>query len=190
MKKMISIRAHLLKLFLLTSLLVLGACATEPEPRRAEFMLPPPTTVVDPGDNILKASLGQYFKDQKSPAFSNYEYHRIDLNDDGRRDALVMVDSPYGYWCQQNGCTLLIMEAHNDEFTVVNKVSPLRPPLYKTGMKKNGWETLANRVSGRWSVAKNVLIEYDGQSYPEDLDNLEPAYGIAMTLTNHIFQYN
>ena len=177
--------------FAVLSLLITGACQSAPKQDHAtKAPLTPLPELVDPNDFQLQQSVLATLKTMGAPMHSNYDYRRIDLNDDGRRDALVMVDSPYGYWCQQNGCTLLIMEAHNDEFTVVNKVSPLRPPLYKTGMKKNGWETLANRVSGRWSVAKNVLIEYDGQSYPEDLDNLEPAYGIAMTLNNHIFQYN
>ena len=40
-----------------------------------------------------------------------YDFRRVDLNGDGKRDALVLFTNPYGYWCGDNGCSMLVMKA-------------------------------------------------------------------------------
>lgn len=134
--------------------------------------LPP----VDPSDKILKASVEGFLKETGAPVASGYDFNRIDLDSDGRRDALVLFKTPYGYWCDMHGCTMLVMKAGNDEFDLVNAIQPVREPLYISNMQSNGWKHLVARVSGRWDDgAKDVAMAYDGRQYPNNPAAL-PAY--------------
>lgn len=167
--------------------LMLGACASSSGPDE-EAPLVPMHYVVDPTDQELDGSVRGTLAEMKAPLYSGYEFRRIDLNKDGRRDALVLFKTPYGYWCGTHGCTMLVMEAHNDHFTLVNSIQPVRAPVYSTDSETNGWKDIIIRVSGRWDDAKDVAAKFDGKAYPIDPADIEPASGEEMDSVAYLFR--
>ncbi|HOO82720.1 MAG TPA: hypothetical protein PK513_09470 [Alphaproteobacteria bacterium] len=130
--------------------------------------------IIDPDDAILRESVSYFLENSEAPSASTYDFERIDLNEDGRRDALILFKTPYGYWCGTHGCTMLILRAHNNHFSLVNDIQPIREPVYISPAKSHGWKNLLVRVSGRWDKAKNVVMAYNGEKYPNDPSNLPP----------------
>lgn len=166
---------HRFKTALLATLLccTLSACGSTPEPH-VEGLTPLHFTPVDPDDTVLRSAVHKFLKKSEAPVSSNYRFARHDLNGDGRRDALVLFETPYGYWCGMHGCAMLVMKAHNDKFTLINAIQPVREPVYISEMKSNSWKNLVVRISGRWDKAKDVAMLFDGQKYPTNPSNLPP----------------
>ncbi len=129
---------------------------------------------IDPDDKVLIKAISQFLETTKAPAASTYNFVRTDLNEDGRRDALVLFKTPFGYWCGTHGCTMLVLRAHNDYFSLVNAIQPVREPVYISTVKSHGWKNLIVRVSGRWDKAKDVVMVHNGQKYPDNPSNLPP----------------
>lgn len=158
-------------LFLALFPVLLAACASDSD---RPTLTPMPVSKEDPSDEVLIEALQKFVKDGGAPAATGYQYVRVDLNDDGLRDALMLLKTPYGYWCGTHGCTMLVFKAHSDKFTLVNSVQPVRAPVYISVMKSNGWKNLVVRVSGRWNEAKDVALQFDGRKYPTDPSDLPP----------------
>lgn len=160
----------LLSLALFLPLLLQGCSSS-----KTETLTPFPgtTKVTDPSNEMLKTAMLDFFKSTGAPISSTYNFVRFDLNNDKRREAIVMIKSPYGYWCGTHGCVMLIMKANNNGFTLVNSIQPVREPIYISRTSTNGWNNLVVRVSGRWSDTKNTLLRFDGRNYPKDPGKLE-----------------
>lgn len=161
--------------FFLSLLLILTACAGEPD-KLAQPLLPVYSGPQDPGDEVMRAAVADFLVASGAPQASDYNFSRYDLDNDGRRDALVLFKSPYGYWCDMHGCTMLVLKASDAGFNLVNAIQPVRGPLYiseNTG--SNGWKDLVLHVSGRWDKAKDVAMAYNGSQYPSNPASL-PAY--------------
>ncbi|MCD8562806.1 MAG: hypothetical protein LRY54_01815 [Alphaproteobacteria bacterium] len=122
----------------------------------------------------MTQAIQSFLKDTKAPLYSEYEFTRTDLDSDGRREALVLFKTPYGFWCDGNGCTMLVMKANNDSFSLVGSVQPIRTPLEISDLKQNGWRTMIARVSGRNAPPKDVALTFDGSTYPQDPSTLPP----------------
>lgn len=167
---------------------ILNACSSAPESYDEAGPLVPMHDVKDPSDQELDHSVRKTLAEMKAPVYSGYEFRRIDLNKDGRRDALVLFKTPYGYWCGTHGCTMLVMEAHNKDFTLVNSIQPVRAPVYSTNSETNGWRDIIIRVSGRWDDAKDVAAKYNGRAYPLDPADIEPASGEELENVSYLFR--
>ncbi|MFK7839045.1 MAG: hypothetical protein AB8B83_01840 [Bdellovibrionales bacterium] len=133
-----------------------------------------PTTFKDPTNEQLHEAILNFMKTTGAPVSSTYNFVRFDLDGDKRREAIIMVKAPYGYWCGQHGCVLMVMKAHNNGFTFVNAVQPVREPIFISRAKTNGWNNVVVRISGRWSETKNVLLRFDGKQYPDNPETLSP----------------
>jgi hypothetical protein len=129
----------------------------------------------EPSSGQLLETVAAFIKSQGAPADSQYEFTRVDLDHDGRRDAIVMMKSPYNFWCNVNGCRMLVFQAGNDDFSLVSQIAPVRGPLIVSQNNTNGWRDLVVRVSGRmdWQ-AKNVALKYNGHNYPQQPDFQPP----------------
>lgn len=156
------------------TLLTLSNCTASNHEKRNASLAPMDGIPIDPSDAVLAQAVEAFLRKNGAPAASRYELGRYDLNADGRRDALVLFKTPYGYWCDMNGCTMLIFKAHDDHFTLVNAIQPIREPVYISEMETNRWKNLFVRVSGRWDRAKDVAMQFNGQSYPSNPSNLPP----------------
>lgn len=134
----------------------------------------PKVSAKDPSDAVLIDALRKFITQGGAPQATGYQYIRYDLNNDGLRDGLMILKTPYGYWCGTHGCTMLVFKAHEDRFTLVNSVQPVRAPVYISTLQNNGWKDLVVRVSGRSTKAKHVALKFDGSKYPTDPSPLPP----------------
>ena len=69
---------------------------------------------------------------------------------------------------------MLILKAHNDVFALINAIQTIRPPIYISQEKTNGWKNIIVRVSGRSTKAKDVALQFDGRAYPKYPDTIPP----------------
>ena len=130
----------------------------------------------DPDNTQFMPAVAEYIEAKDAPGNTRYEFTRIDLNNDGRREGIVLMKTPHQYWCNINGCNMIIFEAHNDHFSLRSEISPVRGPLVISNKKTNGWNDIIVSVSGRMNATtKEVALQYDGKTYPP-----QPAFQPAV----------
>lgn len=129
-------------------------------------MTPLPTAVAEPTNAALAEAVTKILQQKNAPPNSAYDFERIDLNGDGRRDAIVLFKLPHSYWCGWDGCGMAIFKANEKTFSYVSSTSGVRGPLYVTKTGSNGWRDIAFRISGTNIKDKNVFLKYDGRGYP------------------------
>ena len=115
----------------------------------------------------MKEAIAAYLKQNKAPPYSEYQYARTDLNGDHSRDAVVLFKVPHTYWCGWDGCGLLILKAGNETFNPITTIKNVRGPIYIPNSRKNGWRDIIIRISGASMADKNVVLSYNGRSYPK-----------------------
>jgi hypothetical protein len=169
---------------ILTCIFSLSACSSS-ENHAFNPLTPMPgefSEVIDPNDSALMTSIQSYISFKKGPAYSRYEFTRIDLDEDGRREGLVMMNSPYQFWCGRDGCTVIVFKAINGGFSPITEITPIRGPLVVSELKTNGWKDIIVRVSGReHTKPRDVALKYDGRSYPT-----QPGFQKALYASNQI----
>lgn len=120
----------------------------------------------DLSDEKLFEAVQAYIAGAKGPPNSQYQFARIDLNHDGRRDGLVMMNLPHSYWCGWTGCTMLVFKAGAEEFSFISQMISVRGPIVVMPYTTNGWRDIVVRVSGTNMSDKNVAMRFDGNAYP------------------------
>lgn len=150
-----------------------GKIATQPDPNSAQ-------------QAELKQAIARYIQQANA---SKTEQHRvfaelIDLNDDGRKDAIVVFNS--SYWCGTGGCTMLVFAGEPDQtFRLISETSLVRPPITVAKTKTNDWHDLAIVVSGGGVPPSKVVMKFDGQKYPSNpsaLSGMPPNTTVAGTV--------
>ncbi len=147
-------------------------------------MLPP---VKDPTTAQMEQAITRFLQESGAPAFAKYQFYRYDLDGDKRRDAIILLQNPYKYWCNIHGCTLIVMKANDHDFTMISKTQPIRAPFFISPERTNGWHDLVVRVSGRWDKTKNVAMKFDGRKYPYNPETLPSYAGLAPHVGMNIF---
>ncbi len=177
-------RFSFLCLCVCTALIFLSGCAAHSDSPSGGPLTPLPGDLAqDPEDHVLDAAIRDYLVATGGPLFTRYDFTRVDLDNDGRREGLVMMKGPHHYWCDANGCSLLVFRAADDHFTVASEIFPVRGPLYVGDTMSKGWHDLIVRVSGQsYAPAKNVALQFDGTQYPRN-PFFEPETQIS--LANH-----
>jgi len=130
-----------------------------------------PNKIVRMDDGYVKQAIKDFLRHQNAPLFSQYDFTRVDLNNDGLEDAIIYINTPYGYWCNDNGCTVLIMKAHNKGFSVVGNIKSVRKPFSVEISKTNGWNDIKIYISGKKEEAYTTALSFNGNKYTMDLDN-------------------
>ena len=157
--------------------LITASCSSAPEPEPHRLVVNYTATKKDPSDAALVDSIQQYVNNRQGPANTRFEYVRIDLNDDGRRDAIVMMKLPYSFWCKKEGCRTVIFEADNEKFDVTTEMTLVRGPILISETKTNDWKDIIIREDARISDARHVLMQYNGASYPSYTDT-QPTFAV------------
>lgn len=182
----------LLFVLLILTALCLTACSgvSRDHSQYAPLLLPLPQKPLDLSDALARSALVKFLEDTGAPANSRYIMTRHDLNNDGRRDALVLLTAPYGYWCDRHGCAMLVLRAHDGHFSLINAVQPVRAPVYASETTTNDWKNLIMRVSGRnLDAARDVALIFDGERYT-DKPSLQPPYlRLASSHETRLFGY-
>lgn len=169
---------HFLRLLILGTLTTSGCAVVR---QSGSPLLPMPKSAQhEPDDMVLVDAIRTYLAVENAPSYSRYDYRRIDLNHDGKRDALVLLNAPYYHWCRDdNGCTMVVFEAHETQFTPVTTIAPVRQPvLISPDSTTNGWSDIIIHVSGRPQKTKDVKLSFDGKGYPSFPDSL-PAFTVS-----------
>lgn len=87
-----------------------------------------------------------------------FQFYKIDLNDDGKKEYFVRFMS--SYFCGTGGCTFLLLDRYAE---VINKFTVMDAPIYISKDKTNGWKKLIVQ-----SVGKFKELIFDGKSYPSN----------------------
>ncbi len=167
-------RHIMFRLFLVSVSMTLAACGTVQQTSRASHG-PPKQTVADLSDGVFQDAVKMYLDACKGPQSSQYEYSREDLDGDGRREGIILLESPFYSWCTVDGCRMVIFKAEEKQFSVLSEISPVRGPLLLSDTRTNGWRDIVMRVSGRtgWA-AKDVALKFNGATYPKQPAYVEP----------------
>lgn len=161
-------------IYALGLLCILAACTSSQGHHNADddgplTPMPEKRQVIDPDDTVFMDALTRHIADSNAPVHSRYEFSRIDLDGDGRRDALAYITSPYHYWCSKDGCTLLVFKARDDNFRLLSRITPVQNPVLVSDHRNYGWRDLIVRVPApalEYS-AKDVALHFNGNGYPE-----------------------
>lgn len=134
-----------------------------------------PLPSLDPNDEVLFEEVTNFVSQKGAPPNSVYDHVRVDLNGDGLRDALVLFKLPHTYWCGWDGCGLAVFKASPNKFSFMSQINGVRGPLYVSRTGNDGWRDIILRLSGTNMRDKNILMAYNGASYPST-PLLAPTY--------------
>lgn len=118
-------------------------------------------------DAQLEKAIQSYIKAYDAPPNSAYDFVRVDLNKNGKRDALVLFKLPHSYWCGWDGCGLVVFQARGNGFTPLSTIKGVRGPVYVSQAMNRGWRDIIVRISGAKVRDKNVILAFNGRSYPD-----------------------
>ena len=86
----------------------------------------------------------------------NYQFYKIDLNEDGIDEIFVRFESTF--FCGSGGCSYLLMDA---DFNTITQFTAMNAPIVVESKTENGWKVLLVKSEGEF---KELTFE-DG-SYP------------------------
>lgn len=159
------------------------SCSTDTS---QSVITPLPNTYNDLSDDVLKSAIRNFLLTKGAPENSTYEFERIDLNNDGRREALVLFSLPHHYWCGWDGCPMAIFQPHEDHFVLLSLINSVRAPVYLPHQQTKGWRDIVLRVSGTRMPDKNVVLRHDGRKYP-NTPMLAEDYLLPLNHTEKLF---
>jgi hypothetical protein len=116
----------------------------------------------------LKAFLQSYLGKPESKEDEDDEYlvAWVDLNDDGKQEAIVYV---YGRsWCGSGGCSTLVLTPQGTTYRVVTKMTVTRLPIRVMREKSHDWHDISVTVGGGRIPAHEARMTFDGEAYPSN----------------------
>jgi putative lipoprotein len=134
--------------------------------------------------DINQALLAYFAKTGDDPKYANpHQTAQVDLNGDGRQDALVLLQNPV-YFCGTGDCTMLVFKGTQSGFEFVFRFSLIRGPVLVSETKTHGWRDLIVEVSGGGIAPKQVALKFTGSKYPSNpsmLPSLPKEHKVAGT---------
>ena len=118
---------------------------------------------------------------------ARYVYGRVDLNEDGRDEILVLLMG--SIFCGTGGCDLLLFSDVEDGYSLIDRFVRGRLPVIASPARTAGWHELFLRESGGGAPPSYVRYRYDGRQYVEQ-ERLpaEPVpEGIALLDRSHSY---
>jgi len=94
----------------------------------------------------------------------SFKYTLVDLNDDGIRDAIVLITDPD--YCGSGGCSMLIVRGTSKGFRLVSSSTISRSPIFVSTERRYGWRTLLVTVGGGGARYGQVVMRFNGTRYP------------------------
>lgn len=142
----------------------------------------------EPEAALKKAVLAYLAKTGTDPQYIDpHQTALIDLNGDGRQDALVLLQNPM-YFCGTGGCTLLVFKGTKSGFQFVSRSSLIREPILVSETKTHGWRDLVVEVSGGGMAPKWVALKFTGEKYPLNPSTLPPLPKDQQTKGTKVFE--
>ena len=120
-----------------------------------------------PNNPVLKETVKTYVEKQGfNLEQTKYRAVEIDLNGDNKKDALVFLVG--SYWCGTGGCNMVIFEGVEEGFRLVSEIPLVREPVIVSETSTKGWRDIIVHSSGGGMKAKNVVLKFNGSSYPDN----------------------
>lgn len=114
--------------------------------------------------SFLQSYLGK--PESKEDEDDRYIVAWVDLNDDGKQEAVVYV---YGRsWCGSGGCVTLVLAPHEATYRLVTKMTVTRLPIRIMREKSHGWHDISVTVGGGGIAAHEARIRFNGEAYPSN----------------------
>jgi len=108
-------------------------------------------------DIEIQNAVNQYFKIHRTdPKKTQFNAVKYDLNGDGIKDALVLLD-----WCSENGCEMLIFEGLDSGYRFSSRISRVNAPIIVAQTQHYLWQSLLIEKNGQ-----SFKLDFDGISYP------------------------
>jgi len=137
----------------------------EPRPRVREFQaesIPSPMVSTPAINKAVK----RYFAMHKTKTDkSKYWFSEYDLNGNGDKDLLVMLD-----WCEDEGCVLLVFENKLNRYKFVSRIAQVQAPIQISKTQQHQWQSLLIKTNQNWQQ-----LDFDGISYPNKTANGKQA---------------
>lgn len=96
---------------------------------------------------------------------SKYWFSEYDLNGNGRKDLLVMLD-----WCENDGCILLVFENTVNRYKFISRIAQVQAPVLISKAQQHQWQSLLIKHEQQWQQ-----LDFDGISYPSTVKNSQQA---------------
>lgn len=137
----------------------------------------PPSKASQTAEVGLKSYLQSYLGKPESKEDENAQYlvAWVDLNDDGKREAVVYVYGPG--WCGSGGCVTLVLAPDGTTYTLVTKMTITRLPIRIMPEKSHGWHDISVTVGGGGIPAHEARMRFNGEAYPSN-PSVAPAQPI------------
>lgn len=111
-------------------------------------------------DTAVQEAVQQYFKMHRTdPKETRFNSVRFDLNDDGKEEAIVLLD-----WCSENGCEMLIFEEQEQGLVFSSSVSRVHAPILVSQKRSFSWQSLLVEKQQQW-----LQLDFDGLHYPSQI---------------------
>lgn len=111
--------------------------------------------------NITNFLTQSYLKDDLQFLSENdrkFQMYKIDLNGDGKDEYFVRLMG--SYFCGSGGCTFLLLDRYSE---IITKFTVMRPPIYVSVEKENGWRKLIVESEGKYKE-----LVFNGKRYPSN----------------------
>lgn len=91
----------------------------------------------------LRVSLQNYVLNRwgRPEGDTNYKVKLVDLNGDGRSEAVVLVSGRY--WCGTGGCPLWVLTPRNRSWRMVTQAPIVKAPVRLLPSRSRGWSDLS-----------------------------------------------
>ena len=136
-----------------------------------------PTKTAPTAEASLKSFLQSYLgkPESKDDEDAQYLVAWVDLNDDGKQEAVVYVWGPS--WCGSGGCVTLVLTPNGATYRLVTRMTVTRLPIRVMPEKSHGWHDISVTVAGGGIAAHEARMRFNGAAYPSN-PSLAPALGI------------
>ena len=137
----------------------------------------PPSKAGQTAEASLKSFLQSYLgkPESKEDEDDQYLVAWVDLNDDGKQEAVVYVYGPS--WCGSGGCVTLVLAPNEATYRLLTKMTVTRLPIRVMPEKSHGWHDISVTVAGGGIPAHEARMRFNGEAYPSN-HSLAPSLPI------------
>lgn len=120
--------------------------------------------LIAPVDEAQLRQAIERYRISKSRGEANVDNAGVDLNGDGKPEALVLFAGQD--WCLQTGCSLVVFQLEANGYRPVSHVTSVRPPVLVGPDSNFGWSDLLVQTGGGAAPVRTVRLGFSGNGYP------------------------
>lgn len=140
---------------------------------------PAPAPARPRGATVEQAMAQFLARERAAGTEAQHVVERIDLNRDGRDDALVLLRSRR--YCNARGCALLVFERVGDAYELHSRLRLGRTPLIAAESHTGGWRDLVAPMTSPTAGMRLMMVKHTAGGYPDD-----PAQLAAVSPTREV----